>query len=89
MMYNYRIDLQLDWLEWAVSHDRSDQVISMILNITMMMIMMIGDLDDPEYYDDDRSLGALRAPSSSWRPFGPLDFVLHALNATKQSVYVG
>ena len=26
-----------------------------------------------------RSLGALRAPTSSWRPFGPLDFVLRAL----------
>ena len=28
-----------------------------------------------------RSLGALRAPTSSWRPFGPLDFVLCALRA--------
>ena len=28
-----------------------------------------------------RSLGALRAPTSSWRPFGPLDFVLRALRA--------
>ena len=27
-----------------------------------------------------RSLGALRAPTSSWRPFGPLDFVLRALS---------
>ena len=26
-----------------------------------------------------RSLGALRAPTSSWRPFGPLDFALRAL----------
>ena len=26
-----------------------------------------------------RSLGALRAPTSSWRPFGTLDFVLRAL----------
>ena len=26
-----------------------------------------------------RSLGALRAPTSSWRPFGPLDFVLCTL----------
>ena len=30
---NDRIDLQLDWLEWAVSHQRSDKVIWMILNI--------------------------------------------------------
>ena len=29
-----------------------------------------------------RSLGALRAPTSSWRPFGPLDFVLRALYST-------
>ena len=44
------------------------------------------DYDDD--YDDDfdylmiimmtRSLGALRAPTSSWRPFGPLDFVFRA-----------
>ena len=27
-----------------------------------------------------RSLGALRVPTSSWRPFGPLDFVLCALS---------
>ena len=26
-----------------------------------------------------RSLEALRAPTSSWGPFGPLDFVLRAL----------
>ena len=30
-----------------------------------------------------RSLGARRAPTSSWRPFGPLDFVLHALRALR------
>ena len=30
-----------------------------------------------------RSLGALRALTSSWRPFGPLDFVLHALRALR------
>ena len=27
-----------------------------------------------------RSQGALRAPTSSWRPFGPLDFVLRTLS---------
>ena len=30
-----------------------------------------------------RSLGALRAPTSSWRPFGPLAYVLHALRALR------
>ena len=30
-----------------------------------------------------RSLGALRAPTFSWRPFGPLDFVLCALRALR------
>ena len=30
-----------------------------------------------------RSLGALRALISSWRPLGPLDFVLHALRALR------
>ena len=30
-----------------------------------------------------RSLGALQAPTSSWRPFGPLDFVLPALWALR------
>ena len=29
-------------------------------------------------YTNTRSLGALRAPTSSWRPFGPLVFVLRA-----------
>ena len=33
------------------------------------------------YYCQNRSLGTLRAPTSSWRPFGPLDFVLSALSA--------
>ena len=32
---------------------------------------------------DTRSLGALRAPTSSWRRFGPLDFVLRALRALR------
>ena len=35
------------------------------------------------HYDMTRSLGALRAPASSWRPFGPLDFVLRALQALR------
>ena len=30
-----------------------------------------------------RSLGALRAPTSRWRPFGPLDFVLRALRVLR------
>merc|ERR1712020_172582 len=30
-----------------------------------------------------RSLGAPRAPTSSWGPFGPLDFVLRALRALR------
>ena len=30
-----------------------------------------------------RSLGARWAPTSSWRPFGPLDFVLRALRALR------
>ena len=34
-----------------------------------------------------RSLGALRAPTSSWRPFGPLDFVLRALRALRPCIY--
>ena len=34
-------------------------------------------------YDYTRSLGALRAPTSSWTPFGPLDFVLRALRALR------
>ena len=32
---------------------------------------------------DTRSLGALRAPTSRWRPFGPIDFVLRALRALR------
>ena len=34
-------------------------------------------------YCSTRSLGALRAPTSSWRPSGPLDFVLCALRALR------
>ena len=34
-------------------------------------------------YIQTRSLGALRAPTSSWRPFGPLDLVLRALRALR------
>ena len=34
-------------------------------------------------YNQTRSLGALRAPTSSWRPFEPLDFVLRALRALR------
>ena len=32
---------------------------------------------------ETRSLGALRAPTSSWRSFGPLDFVLCALRTLR------
>ena len=35
------------------------------------------------HYDYTRSLGALRAPTSSWTPFGSLDFVLRALRALR------
>merc|ERR1711954_60505 len=35
------------------------------------------------FYMNTRSLGALRAPTSSWRPFGPLYFVLRALRALR------
>ena len=35
-----------------------------------------------------RSLGALWAPTSSWRPFGPLDFFLRALRALRPT-FVG
>ena len=45
------------------------------------------DNDDSVNDDNDlyitRSLGALRAPTSSWRPFGHLDFVLRALRALR------
>ena len=36
-----------------------------------------------QLYCRTRSLGALRAPTSSWGPFGPLDFVLRALRALR------
>ena len=40
------------------------------------------NLDFQEIFDT-RTLGALRAPTSRWRPFGPLDFVLRALRALR------
>ena len=36
-------------------------------------------------YLPTRSVGALRVPTSSWRPFGPLDFVLRALRPVRHS----
>ena len=36
-----------------------------------------------KYYCNTRSLGAPRAPTSSWRSFGPPDFVLRALWALR------
>ena len=39
--------------------------------------------NSPDDLHITRSLGALRAPTSSWRPFGPLDFVLRALRALR------
>ena len=44
-------------------------------------IYICAHICQPIYYT--RSLGALRAPTSSWRPFGPLDFVLRALRALR------
>ena len=38
---------------------------------------------DNTTYVYTRSLGALKAPTSSWRPFGPLEFVLCALLALR------
>ena len=43
--------------------------------IRMMMVIMMMMMT--------RSLGALRAPTSRWRPFGPLYFVLRALRALR------
>ena len=37
----------------------------------------------PQNIHKTRSLGALRAPTSSLRPFGPLDFVFRALRALR------
>ena len=47
----------------------------------MMMMMMMMVL--MSIIIRTRSLGALRAPTSSWRPFGPLNFVLRALWALR------
>ena len=35
------------------------------------------------HYEYTGSLGTLRAPTSSWRPSGPLDFVIRALRALR------
>ena len=44
-------------------------------------VQMIGG---QENYDITRSLRALQAPTSSWRPFVPFDFALHALRPTRR-----
>ena len=36
-----------------------------------------------KWYENTRSLGAPQAPTSSWRPFRPLDFVLRAFRALR------
>ena len=52
--------------------------------ISIQLEVGAGD-DDVHWikYVHTRSLRALRAPTSSWRPFGPLDFVLRALRALR------
>ena len=60
------------WRWWCCSYGDDDDahlilMMLMMTTMTTMMNMM------------NRGLGALRAPTSSWRPFGPLDFVLRAL----------
>ena len=40
-------------------------------------------LQDSFRYRNTRSLGALQAPTSSWRPVRPLDIVLRALRALR------
>ena len=41
------------------------------------------DLLTPSVIYSTRSLGALQAPTSSWRSFGPLNFILRALRALR------
>ena len=53
-------------------------IMMMMLMIMMMMVMMM-----MIYIYITRSLGALRAPTSSWGTYGPLDFVVRALRALR------
>ena len=46
-------------------------------------IVLVHMIIEVEEVFKTRSLGALRASTSSWRPFGPLDFVLRALRALR------
>ena len=65
---------------WAAENSKE------VTNIKVQLILVCWTkhfLQIVVYYILTRSLGALRAPTSSWRPFGPLDFVLRALRALR------
>ena len=49
-----------------------------------LWVCLGGGKDHLSFICIHRSLGALRAPTSSWSPFGPLDFVLRALLALRR-----
>ena len=51
---------------------------TLVIEIEIIKVIMRVEL-----YLDNSSLGALRAQTSGWRPFRPLDFVLRALRALR------
>ena len=61
---------------WRVLMCCAIQLIKLQRSVLMHCICIV-------QYRTTRSLEALRAPTSSWRPFGPLDFVLRALRALR------
>ena len=52
-------------------------------NPTVQILIISHNISKISNFSNTRSVGALRAPTSSWRPFGPLDFVLRALRALR------
>ena len=57
---------------------------ALVTNLCLGLFLVLGLPEIPGLLSYlTKSLGALRAPTSSWRPFGPLNFGLRALWALR------
>ena len=85
--YNYLHALKYSRMNGDVKHQT--QIVALCVYLACHHIVFTHTGSETEtlcvLFVRTRSLGALRAPTSSWRPFGPLslDFVLRALRALR------
>ena len=74
-----RASLAFEWLsQYSVTQTKAPQ-----LCLSWAWNMLSNEHGICAKYRCTRGLGVLRAPTSSWRPFGPLHFVLRALRALR------